>query len=211
MSTTPATRSPLSVRRPWLIALLAVVGFVVAGALGGDVQDSLVSGGFDDPGSESSAAAAVVADTFDGGAPDVVLLVTAADGSVDAPEVAAAGVALTEDMASRGEVVQATSYWTLGSAPPLRSTDGDRALVLLRFAGDESERLDRAGELREELHERDLDGVAEVTVGGMSAVFSEVNETVESDLVLAEVVAGANATRKVLNAQSLAFFQGDET
>ena len=189
MSTTPATRSPLSVRRPWLIALLAVVGFVVAGALGGDVQDSLVSGGFDDPGSESSAAAAVVADTFDGGAPDVVLLVTAADGSVDAPEVAAAGVALTEDMASRGEVVQATSYWTLGSAPPLRSTDGDRALVLLRFAGDESERLDRAGELREELHERDLDGVAEVTVGGMSAVFSEVNETVESDLVLAEVVA----------------------
>jgi hypothetical protein len=30
-------------------------------------------------------------------------------------------------------------------------------------------------------------------------------------IVLAEVVAGANATRKVLNAQSLAFFQGDET
>ena len=188
MSTT-TTRTPLSVRRPWVIALLALVGFVVAGALGGDVQDSLVSGGFDDPGSESSAAAAIVADTFDGGAPDVVLLVTAADGSVDTPEVAAAGAALTQDLAGRDEVVQATSYWTLGAAPPLRSVDGDRALVLLRFAGDESQRLDLAGELREELHGTDLDGVAEVAVGGMSAVFSEVNETVESDLVLAEVFA----------------------
>ena len=35
--------------------------------------------------------------------------------------------------------------------------------------------------------------------------------TVAVLIVLAEVVAGANATRKVLNAQSLAFFQGDET
>ena len=44
-----------------------------------------------------------------------------------------------------------------------------------------------------------------------ATAFDRALNTVAVLIVLAEVVAGANATRKVLNAQSLAFFQGDET
>ena len=183
-------RTPLSIARPRVVVAVAVLGLLLAGLLGGDVADSLISGGFDDPTSESSQAREVVADTFNGGAPDVVLLISTEDGSVDDPAVAAAGAALTGDLASREEVQQAASYWTLGAAPPLRSDAGDRAIALIRFNGDESERLDLAAELREELQDTPLgDDLATITVGGLSAVFSEVNETVESDLVSAEAIA----------------------
>ncbi|HUG85763.1 MAG TPA: hypothetical protein VMM13_14455, partial [Euzebya sp.] len=80
--------TPLSVRRPRLIIALAVLGMALAGLFGADDQDSRVPGGFDDPGSESAAAAEILTEEFDAGAPDLVLLVTAADGSVDDPAVA---------------------------------------------------------------------------------------------------------------------------
>ena len=183
-------RTPFAISRPRLVAVLAAIGFLVAGFLGGDVADSLISGGFDDPSSESSEARQVVAETFGGGAPDVVLLLSTGGGDVDDPAVAAAGAALTGELASREEVQQAASYWTLGSAPPLRSDGGDRAITLIRFHGDESQRLDLAGELREELQDTPLgEDLGTITVGGYSAVFAEVNETVETDLVAAELIA----------------------
>ena len=46
----------LTIRRRRLILVLAVVGFAMAGALGGGVAKHLSSGGFDDPSSESSQA-----------------------------------------------------------------------------------------------------------------------------------------------------------
>ena len=181
-------REPFSVRRPWVVAVLAIIAFVVAGALGGDVQDSLISGGFDDPNSESSAAATIVAEEFDAGAPDVVVLFTAPDG-VDDPDAVTAATSLVDDLAGRDEVRTAVSYWALGNAPPLRSTNGDHAVALLRLEGSESERLDIAGELREELHDTELADGTLVRLGGFSAVFSEVNEVIEHDLVRAELVA----------------------
>lgn len=180
-------RQPLAIRFPRIIAVLTLIGFVIAGALGGDVEDSLISGGFDDPNSESSEATAFVEEQFGGGSPDMVVLLSAA-GSVDEPAIATVGQQVTADLAARPEVLQAVSYWTLGNAPPLRSADGSRALVLVRLDGTESERLDEAGELRAELHGTTVDGVT-IEIGGFSAVFSEVNEVIESDLVRAEVVA----------------------
>jgi RND superfamily putative drug exporter len=116
-------------RRRWVLAgTLAAV--VVAGALGGGVFDRLSGGGFSDPDAESSRARDELAHGFGAGDPNLVLLVTARHGSVDDPATAAAGAALTRQLAGEPSVQQASSYWTLQSAPPLRSQDRRQALVL---------------------------------------------------------------------------------
>jgi RND superfamily putative drug exporter len=61
--------------------------------------------------------------------PNVVLLATAPGGDVDSPAAAAAGQALTDELAAEKGVTDVVSYWSEGKAPPLRSDDGSRALV----------------------------------------------------------------------------------
>src|ERR1043166_3339069 len=84
-----------TVRRRRVILISAVVGLLVAGALGGSVVKRLSTGGFTDPNSESARAEALLLKQFHFGNPNLVLLVTAKHGSVDAPTVAAQGRALT--------------------------------------------------------------------------------------------------------------------
>ena len=160
---------------------------MVAAAFGGDVQSRLKAGGFEDPSSESARATALLQEEFGAGDPDVVMVVTATGGDVDAPEVVAAGTALAEEVAARPAVAEVASYWQLGSPPPLRTADGDRAMVLVRLDGSEDERLTVAGELRE-AHDGGGD-VIEGAVGGEMTTFDQVNEVIEQDLVTAELVA----------------------
>ena len=81
----------LSTNHARAVVIAAVLLFAIAGAFGGGVADHLTSGGFDDPSSESERADDALADRFDTGVPNMLLLVTARDGDVDAPAVAAAG------------------------------------------------------------------------------------------------------------------------
>src|SRR4029453_2780008 len=67
----------LSTGRPRAVLILAAVFFAVAGGLGGGSPGPPTSGGFDDPAAESSKAGELLADEFDTGVPNVVLLVTA--------------------------------------------------------------------------------------------------------------------------------------
>jgi RND superfamily putative drug exporter len=182
-----SARTPFAVRRPWVVLAITLVLLGVAGVIGGGVADSLVPGGFEDPSAESTEAAALIEDRFDAGAPDLVMVVTAASGSVDDPAAVTAAAALTDELAAEPDVAEVSSYWALGSPPPLRNGDGDQALVLARLHGDENERLAAAGEL---LHAYDGDrGEIRVDVGGPTATFAEANEIVEEDLLTAEAVA----------------------
>ena len=70
-------------RRAVLVA--SVLAMVVAGALGGGVAQHLSGGGFEDPGAESARARKVLERSFGSRTPNLVLLVTSADGSVDKP------------------------------------------------------------------------------------------------------------------------------
>ena len=172
-------------RRRWVL-VGTLVGFLVAGVLGGGAFDRLSGGGFDDPAAESSLAADQLEDAFGAGDANVVLLVTAEGGSVDDDTVAAEGVRLTEELAAEPSIEQAFSYWTLGSAPPLRSGDGTQALVLARIGGDEDE-VDEAIEELAPRYTRDGD-VLDVAVGGQAQSFRQVSTQVESDLVRAETI-----------------------
>jgi len=89
----------LVVRRRVPILVLAVVLLALAGFVGGGVARNLTTGGFADPGADSTRAALLLEDEFGQGPSNLLLLVTA-DGGVDDPEVAAAGLALTEELAA---------------------------------------------------------------------------------------------------------------
>ena len=176
-----------TVRRRRAILVASVIFFALAGAIGGGVADHLSSGGFDDPSAESTRAGRVIDDVFHAGAPNVVLLVTAATGSVDDPAAAEAGRALTAQLAAEPGIDQASSYWSLGNVPPLRSNDGRQALVLARIAGDE-DTVDARIETLSPAYTRPT-GALDVRVGGQAEVFRQVGTTVEKDLAKAESVA----------------------
>jgi putative drug exporter of the RND superfamily len=176
-----------TVRRRKTVLVGSAVFFVVAAVLGGDVASRLTSGGFEDPASESSRASDTIDREFGNQTPDLVLLVTAKNGTVDDADVVAAGDALTAELASERGVERAISYWNLGSPPPLRSRDGRQALVVAALRGDEDEVHDTAERLSPRY--AGSEGPVTVGVGGFAETFRQVNEEVEADLVRAELLA----------------------
>jgi RND superfamily putative drug exporter len=166
-----------------------VLFVVLAGALGGGVAESLTSGGFDDPGTESAQAERILAKQYDTGVPNLVVLATAPDGDVDSPAAAAAGLALTEELAGEDGVTNVVSYWSEGNAPPLRSEAGNRALIIARIQGDDDHVDARIEELAPRYQRAGADEALEVEVGGFAQVFHEVGTTIEKDLLTAEMIA----------------------
>src|SRR4051794_18120070 len=175
------------------VLVLSLLGLVIAAVIGGPVTGLLSNGGFDDPKSESSRATAYLRDRMGTGNPDVVVLVTAKNGQgkVDDPAVADAGRRYTERLAADPRLRDVTSYWSAGSVPPLRSADGQSALVVAQVRGPADELVDRTKEVAPLL--RDVsppaDGPIDVRLSGPGPVFSEVNTTIEHDLLRAEMIA----------------------
>jgi RND superfamily putative drug exporter len=174
------------VKRRVLVLVAAVIGMIVAGAIGGGVASRLSNGGFDDPAAESVVAAQVLADEF-GVAPADIVMVASSPGSVDTDAAVAAGVALGAALEAEEHVTSVNSYWTLGSPAPLRSVDGTRALLFATVEGTQSELLEYSAELADK-YRGEFQGL-EMAVGGEGPLFAEVNETVEADLVTAESIA----------------------
>jgi putative drug exporter of the RND superfamily len=184
----------LSTNHARAVVIAAVVVFALAATIGGGVADQLTSGGFDDPASESERADEALAERFDTGVPNMLLLVTARDGDVDDPAVAAAGQALTAALAAEDGVDDVISYWSEGNAPPLRNDDGSRALVVARVEGNDDQVEDRVTELAPRYEHwagagGADSGVVDVELGGFAEVFREVGDTIEEDLVRAETIA----------------------
>jgi RND superfamily putative drug exporter len=174
-------------RRRWILVGTAI-GVVLAAAFGGSVVKKLSNGGFTDPNSESQRAEDILTDTFHAGNPNLVLLVTADPGTtVDDPAVAQAGAALTQELGDEPGIQLAVSYWSLGSPPPLKSTDQTEALVLARISGSDDDIRERVKELSPK-YTRPDDGPISVAVGGQAEVFRQVGTQVEDDLRKAETI-----------------------
>jgi RND superfamily putative drug exporter len=175
----------LVVRRRKVVLALTALLVVAAAAFGGDVADHLTTGGFRDPHAQSTKAAAVVRQEFGQSEPNIILLVTAREGTVDDPAVRNAGAALTAELAASPHVSSAVSYWSLG-APPLRSTDARQAIVLGRIDGTDDQVRDRITELSPRFTRTTT--VVKVGVGGQAEVFRQVGTQIESDLATAEMI-----------------------
>ena len=175
------------IRQPRKLLVASVIFIALAGVLGSGVVDHLSSGGFEDPDSESTRAAARIEEAFGIADPDVVLLVSARSGSVDDREVRAAGLALTRALEAEKGVGRVDSYWSLGGAPPLRSLDGGKAMVLANLEGSQNDKNELLKKLTPE-YTGSTDAVR-VSVGGFAEVFRQVTTQVEEDLVRAEMIA----------------------
>src|SRR5262249_60274596 len=119
------------------------------------------------------------------GEPDFVVLVSARNGSVDDPLVAAVGRALTQRLARDRAVVWAASYWSLSNAPPLASTDRKEALVVGTLRGGLGQRVDTAERLSPLFTTHTPAVVTQVT--GLSEVARQVSEQSEPDVQRAEI------------------------
>ena len=178
----------LTVEHRRAVLVGTAVAFLLAGAFGSGAAGKMVEGGFVDRDSESARASDLIEREFDTRDPNLVLLVTADQGTVDDTAAATAGLALTEELAAEEGVSDVASYWSLGSVPPLRSTDGRRALVLAVVDREAEGSRARVASISER-YTRSGDGPVTVAVTGMAEIFRQVNHQVESDLTRAELIA----------------------
>jgi RND superfamily putative drug exporter len=182
-----------TVRHRGLVLAGSLVFVAVAAVVGTGVFGRLSAGGFADPSAESTRAKDFLASHFHTGDPNLVLVVdahthgTATSPGVDAPDVEAAATSLEQRLAARPDIAQVASYWSFGRVAPLRSTDGNSALVLARIGGDE-DAVDKAVQPILDRFTGDK-GPITVTAGGQAPVFREVSTTIKHDLGHAEEIA----------------------
>ena len=176
--------APVLVARRRLVLVLAFVFLALAGGIGGGVAKELSAGGFADPKQQSELAAASLDHTFHTGASNFVLLVKA-PGNVDSS--AAPGAALTAKLAREKGVTDVVSYWTAGRPDTLRSKDHTQALVLARLTGSQNDAVKKAKALGK-AYDGSFSGLR-VTSGGEFAVYAEVGDTIEHDIIRAESIA----------------------
>jgi RND superfamily putative drug exporter len=161
-----------------VVTMLAIVGF---GVLGFGAFSKLKTGGFQDPGAESSTAQRLTDQRF-GGAAGVVLLVHAKTGTVDGAPARTAGAAAARRLSAVPDVTNVVSYWSTGN-PGLRSKDGSYALVLGSTKSDH------------DLSASELDGLrsnnaqVDISVGGDAAIGNDITEQVGKSLGIAEAIA----------------------
>src|SRR5438874_1427589 len=114
------------VRRARLLLVISGVVLVAAAVFGAGAFGKLKNGGFDDPATQSSQAQQLIDQKY-GGQSNLVLLVTAKAGTVDAPSVAAAGKELADKLSHEQYVTGVFSYWATGAA---RRESGHGTLAL---------------------------------------------------------------------------------
>ena len=174
-------------RRRRLVWIGAVLFVVVAGGLGTGVQKHLKTGGFEDTSAESTQAKRILSREFGQQDPNLVMVVTATSGTVDDAAVAQAGNELTTQLSAEKYISFAGSYWSLGSPPPLKSTNGQQALLLARIKGSDTQVDKQVDGIIEKYN--GVHGPIKVDITGQGPVFHEVGKTIEDDLKRAETLA----------------------
>ncbi len=159
---------------------------IAAGVFGIPAAMSLSAGGFVDPTSESARAAATLADKFNQGDMELVLLVSSPSGAWDGA-ARAVGIDIAQQLAQSPFVSQVTSPWDAQPAPGLLSSDGKTAMILVALRGNENSAPKQAQALAERFA-RDRQGVT-VRAGGSAMVYEQVNQQTERDLLRMEIIA----------------------
>ena len=178
----------LMARRPRRVLILFVLAIALMGALGAGLFPRLQAGGYDDPGSESSAAQSALADRFGVDEPVAVLAVEVSAG-VDDSAGAAQATALVTAISEVPGVNGVTSYWTSGQPAALRGSDGRTGQVLVQTsATTEDDRAAVAERVRAVADNAEGPGLA-TYVGGTETVNDALNTTITEDLARAESVA----------------------
>ncbi|MEV6217176.1 MMPL family transporter [Nocardia sp. NPDC051833] len=178
-------------------AVLAVVGaaLLALGGFGLGLENQLTSGGWDDPGSESSQGAKIADRAFGRDhTADVIVLYTAPAGTtIDDPEFSAEVVdSLSRVVAEHPTAVDKINgtYWTVGTTPGVPSVFGSKdkqhAFASIAIVGDNDTEVLR--NYREVSDAFAIDGV-QVEVSGLQAVGGTLNDTIAHDVQRMEMLA----------------------
>ncbi len=172
--------------------VLAAVGLftLLAFTLSKDVQQHLKAAGFNDPASESSQAQELLIEkTGSDAMPGIVVRIAPPAGEARLPLRSPALRTETRRLAAELlalEGVTRVEDPLAGGSPQLIAPDRSSLLLNAYFSSNDAEVLTNAAEVATE----DLGSSRfEVTVGGIAAGFNETNDTLEEDLVRAELIA----------------------
>ena len=170
-------------RHRWPILITYLIAMVAFGVFGVQVFGAMKSEGFNYPGSDSSRAAALLADEF--GVDDPVAIL-AIETPTDVETDAAAAQEFLDEVAAIDGVKSVVSYWSTGGAPIFLGNDGrtGQALVL---AEDGVDRVELANDITTEIsgERRDLT----VYAFGGEIIGNAFNDTITGDLARAESIA----------------------
>ncbi|MEU4710123.1 MMPL family transporter [Nocardia salmonicida] len=171
-------------QRPTRILLVTLLVFLAALAVELTAADHRLAGGAADPSADSALVARAVESVAPQADPNLFLLIATPKGADD-QGIAAAARRLVADVAGIDGVAGVVSAWTV-PLPALKADDGSSALVIARILGDEGAQDLTLGAVRQRVADAaDL----EIRVGGPVAVRAEVQSTIKTDLLLAELVA----------------------
>jgi RND superfamily putative drug exporter len=170
-------------KRSSLYGFVAVV--LLSSIFGFQSFGLLKAGGYDNPNSDSARVFELLESKFDTQTPEVVLIADMPT-LVDTTDSRTIGRDLLNELKQIEGVDTVTSYYTLGTPPSLRSTDGKAAYFFVKLS-DDSAQSDVGKKISDEFT-GDYNG-AKIYVAGFAAISSEINSTISEDLARAEAIA----------------------
>jgi uncharacterized membrane protein YdfJ with MMPL/SSD domain len=163
------------------VGLLAIVLFLVAGAIGGSVADRLDPYGADDPSTETVQAQERLEDA---GLRVPAVIAVVEDAPVAKPATRQRVGALEQQIRRRADVASVTGYYGTHS-PAFVSRDGDSTYFAVALKATEDKELQEVGaDIADQLEKE-----PGVVVGGFAVAQEQVNKQVEEDLKKAEMLA----------------------
>ncbi len=181
----------LTWKHPKKVLLAVGIFTVLAFGLTKNVEQHLKAAGFSDPATESARAQSLLIEKSGSESqPAIIVRVrsSAGDGSplrLHSPSLRREARRLTAGLRSLDGVAR-TENPLAGGSPQLIAPDRSSLLLAAYFSSDDVQVLSHGAD---EASERLASGKYDVTVGGLAAGFNEVNDTVHSDLVKAELIA----------------------
>lgn len=171
------------VRHRRVVVIVAAL-FALFGAIWGTgLFGGLSAGGFDDPASESSRAAAAIEAQFGHTGTDLVVVIDGRGRTVDDPEFATDTAAAFATLPP-GAVSQLRTWFDTG-APTMVTADRTRTYAAVTLADGGTVSDDDLTALRAAFTDRGYG----VGIGGPDAVNREINDTVGADIVRAELIS----------------------
>ena len=172
----------LAQERGKLVAALAIVFFLVAGALGSGVADKLDPYGADDPETETVEAAERLERA---GHRQVSLVVLLQDSPADTPSTDRLAGRISARLSRDPDVAQVAGYGANSRQLDFVALDAKSVYMAVSLKPTDDRRQQEAGERIAEM----LSDEPKVLVGGPALAQAQVNDQVESDLKRAEMLA----------------------
>ena len=169
-------------RRRREVVALALAFVVVGGVWGTGVFGAMTGGGFEDPDSDSTRAAALAERELGRGG-DLVVLYSSDELTVDDPAFADAVTSTLAELPD--DVVTERVDWFGTRAPFLVSEDRSATYAVLTLAGDEGQQSAGLEAIEDDLAAPGL----ETQVGGGVAINRDINERVSADIATAETIS----------------------